>query len=98
MAALAVVRLRFCPITPPIYPPVTAQQICRGPDEAFESRWSPERRASGSRRQRWFLAAYQAARREFFEGGAVVGGRILVVDTDLNTVCGHDLIVPPTQH
>jgi hypothetical protein len=42
--------------------------------------------------------AYQTARREFFEqAGAVVGGRVLTVDADLKTVCGHEVIVPPTK-
>jgi hypothetical protein len=46
------------------------------------------------------LAAYQAAsRREFFqEVAAVVGGGVLILDTDLKTICGHEIIVQPTQH
>jgi hypothetical protein len=74
--------------------------IWRRPDELFEVRWSPEQpRIRKPRPQRKFLAAYQAARREFFEEvGAVIGGMILVVDTDLKTACAHDVIVPPTQH
>jgi hypothetical protein len=74
--------------------------IWRRPDELFEICWSPEQpRIQKSRQQRRFLAAYQAARREFFEQvGAVLGGMILVVDTDLKTVCAHDVIVPPTRH
>jgi hypothetical protein len=74
--------------------------IWRRPDEPFEVRWSPDQpRIRKPRPHRKFLAAYQAARREFFkELGAVVGGTILIVDTDLKTVCGHEVIVPPTQH
>jgi hypothetical protein len=74
--------------------------IFRCLDEPFEVRWSPDLpRIRKPRPQRKFLAAYQAARREFFkEVTAVVGGVMLVVDTDLNTVCGHGFIVPPTQH
>jgi hypothetical protein len=74
--------------------------VWRRADEPFEVRWSPEQpRISKPRPQRKFLAAYQAARREFFEGvSAVLGGMILIVDTDLKTVCGHDDIVPPTRH
>src|SRR5262245_52173795 len=74
--------------------------IWRHPDEPFEVRWSPDLPSIRKPRpQRKFLAAYQAARREFFEEvGAVVGGMILVFDTDLKTVCGHEVIVPPTQH
>ena len=74
--------------------------VWRRPDEPFEVRWWPDQpRIRKPRPQRKFLAAYQAARREFFEEvGAVLGGKILVVDTDLKTVCGHEVIVPPTQH
>jgi hypothetical protein len=70
------------------------------PDQPIEVRWSPDLpRIRNPRQQRTFLAAYQAARREFFEEvGAVLGGRVLIVNTDLKTVCGHELIVPPTQH
>jgi 8-oxo-dGTP pyrophosphatase MutT (NUDIX family) len=62
--------------------------IWRRPNEPFEVRWSPELpRIRKPRPRRKFVAAYQAARREFFEEvGAVVGGMILVVDTDLKTV------------
>jgi hypothetical protein len=74
--------------------------IWRGPDEPFEVCWSPDLpRIRKPRQQRKFLAAYQAARREFFEEvGVVVGGRVLIVDTDLKTVCGREVVVPPTQH
>ena len=42
--------------------------ISRRPDETFEVRWSPDQpRIWKPRPQRRFLAAYQAARREFFE-------------------------------
>ena len=72
----------------------------RGPDEPIEDHWSPELPSIRKPRpRRKFLAAYEAVRREFFEEvGAVLGGMILVVDTDLKTVCAHDVIVPPTQH
>jgi hypothetical protein len=74
--------------------------IWRRPDEPFEVRWSPNRpRIGKSRPQRKFLAAYQAARRKFFDDVAAVGGgMILIVDTDLKTVCEREVIVPPTQH
>jgi hypothetical protein len=70
------------------------------PDEPVEVRWSPDQpRIRKPRAHRKFLAAYQAARRAFFEEvGAVVGGRILIVDTDLKAICGREVIVPPTQH
>jgi hypothetical protein len=46
-----------------------------------------------------FLAVYQAFRREFFEEvAAVLGERVLILDTDLKTLCGHEVIVSPTQH
>ena len=62
----------------------------RGADDAIEVNWSPDQpRIWKPRPQRKFLAAYQAARREFFEEvGAVVGGMILIVDTDLKAICG----------
>jgi hypothetical protein len=73
--------------------------IWRGRDEPIEVHWSPDLpRIQKQRPQRKFLTAYQAARREFFENvAAVVGGAILTLDTDLKTVCGHDVIVPSTQ-
>jgi hypothetical protein len=74
--------------------------IWRRPDEPFEVRWSPyQPRIRKPRPQRKFLAAYQAARRVFFEEvGAVVGGTVLILDTDLKKQRGHEVIVPPTQH
>ena len=74
--------------------------IWRRPDGPLEVCWSPDQpRIRKPRPQRKFLAAYQAARREFFEEvAAVVGGIILILDTDLKAVCGHEVIVPPTQH
>jgi 8-oxo-dGTP pyrophosphatase MutT (NUDIX family) len=74
--------------------------IWRCPCGPLEVCWSPDQPCIRKPRpQRKFLAAYQAARREFFEElGVVVGGTILIVDTDLKTVCGHEVILPPTQH
>jgi hypothetical protein len=74
--------------------------IWRRPYGPLEVCWSPDRPCIRKPRpQRKFLAAYQAARREFFEELAVVvGGIITIVDTDLKTVSGHEVIVPPTQH
>jgi hypothetical protein len=62
--------------------------------------WTPDQpRIRKPRPRRRFLGAYCNARREFLEEIAVVvGGTILIVDTDLKTVCGHELIVPPMQH
>jgi hypothetical protein len=73
--------------------------ILRRPYGPLEVSWSPDQpRIRKPRPQRKFRAAYQAARREFFEEvAAVVGGRILILDTDLKKICGHEIIVPPTQ-
>jgi hypothetical protein len=72
----------------------------RCPYGPLEVCWSPdEPRIRKPRPQRKFLTAYQAARREFLEDAAAVGGGIiLVLDTDLKTVSGREVIVPPTQH
>jgi hypothetical protein len=74
--------------------------IWRRPYGPLEVSWSPDQPCIRKPRpQRKFLAAYKAARREFFEELAVVvGGIITIVDTDLKTVSGHEVIVPPTQH
>jgi hypothetical protein len=74
--------------------------ILRRPYGPLEIRWSPDQpRIRKPRPQREFRPAYQAARREFFEDvAAVVGGGILILDTDLKKICGHEIIVPPTQH
>jgi hypothetical protein len=70
------------------------------PEEPFEVRWSPyQPRIRKPRPYRKFLAAYQAARREFLKDVAAVGGgAILVLDTDLRAICGREVIVPATQH
>jgi hypothetical protein len=49
---------------------------------------------------RKFFDAYKAARRSFFEEvAAVMGGRVMIVDTaDLETVLGTDIIRPPVRH
>ena len=65
-------------------------EVCWSPDQPFIRRPRPRRK---------FLEAYQAARREFLEELAVaVGGLITIVDTDLGSVSGHEVVVPPTQH
>jgi hypothetical protein len=73
--------------------------IWRGPDEPIEVHWSPDLpQIRKSRLQRKLLAAYETARRDFFENVAtVLGGRILILGADLKA-CGHEVIVPPTQH
>jgi hypothetical protein len=62
--------------------------------------WSPNQPSiRRPRPRRKFLEAYQAARREFFkELAVVVGDTVLVVDTDLKTISGHEVIVPPMKH
>jgi hypothetical protein len=74
--------------------------IWRRPYGPLEVCWSPDQPCiRETRPQRKFLAAYQAARREFLEELAVaVGGLITIVDTDLGSVSGHEVVVPPTQH
>jgi hypothetical protein len=70
------------------------------PDGPIEVHWSPHLPCIRKPRpQRKFLAAYQAFRREFFEEvAAVLRARVLILDTDLKTMCGHEVIVSPTQH
>ena len=74
--------------------------IWRRPYGPLEVCWSPDQPCiRKTRPQRKFLAAYQAARREFFEELAVVvGGIITIVDTDLQANCGREVIVPSAQH
>jgi hypothetical protein len=74
--------------------------ILRRPYGPLEVSWSPDQpRIRKPRPQREFRAAYQAARREFFEEvAAVVGGGVLILDSDLKKIWGHEIIVPPTQH
>ena len=70
------------------------------PDGPIEVHWSPHLPSIRKPRpQRKFLAVYQAFRREFFEEvAAVLGESLLILDTDLKTLCGHEVIVSPTQH
>src|SRR5215208_3860522 len=72
----------------------------RCPFGPLEVCWSPNQPSiRRPRPRRKFLEAYQAARREFFkELALVVGGTVLVVDTDLKTISGHEVIVPPMKH
>jgi hypothetical protein len=70
------------------------------PSELLEVYWAPDppliRRA---RAQRKFFEAYQAARSEFLEEvAAVLGGNILVVDTNFKEIVGTEIIRKPTQH
>jgi hypothetical protein len=71
--------------------------IWRCPFGPLEGCWSPDQPCiRRPRPRRKFLEAYQAARRK--DLAVVVGGTVLVVDTDLKTVSGHEVIVPPTKH
>lgn len=48
--------------------------------------------------QRKFLAAYQSARGDFYtDVAAMIGGSILIVDTDGKTIDGTEVIVAPTK-
>jgi hypothetical protein len=73
-----------------------------GSVDAVAVEWRPTMpRIRKSRPRRKFIAAYQAARREFFtEVAAVAGGSVLVVDTDTNMerLDGMETIEPPTRH
>jgi len=62
--------------------------------------WAPDFPRIRQRRVwRKFLAAYQAARRTFYEEvAAVIGGNIMLVDTDLVNVVGTEVIRNPTRH
>jgi hypothetical protein len=64
------------------------------------ARWEPDvPRIRTARAQRRFFNAYQTARRDFFqEVAAIVGGNVLVVDTDLKRVIGMETFHKPTRH
>jgi hypothetical protein len=83
-----------------ICPSVTAQHsLGTGPTSPFKFTGCLTCHASGSAPAAKFLAAYQAARREFFRDvAAVVGGGVLILDTDLKKQRGYEVIAPPTQH
>ena len=68
-------------------------------DGHLEIEWSPAfPRIRKHRAWRKFVAAYQAARREFYtDVAAMIGGNVLIVDTDLKTIDGMELIPVPTK-
>jgi len=70
------------------------------PPNEFEIGWSPDpRRMRKARAWQKLFAAYQAARREFLEEvAALIGGAVLVLDTNLKAVVGTDIIHSPTRH
>jgi hypothetical protein len=70
------------------------------PSELLEVYWAPDPpHILKGRAQRKFFAAYPAARHEFLEEvAAVVGGSVLVVDTNLREVVGTEIIRKPTRH
>jgi hypothetical protein len=71
------------------------------PEAGFEVRWSPDRPfLHKPRAQRRFFAAYQAARRSFFEDvAAVVGGKVLVIDSPgFQNFDRTEVISAPTRH
>jgi hypothetical protein len=70
------------------------------PGELFEVHWAPDPpHIRGGRAQRKFFAAYQAARHAFLEEvAAIVGGSVLVVDTNLREIVGTEIIRKPTRH
>jgi hypothetical protein len=62
--------------------------------------WAPAPpRIRKARSQRKFFEAYQAARRSFLEEvSATMSGKILIVDTNLKSVVGTEVISVPTRH
>jgi hypothetical protein len=70
------------------------------PGELLEVQWAPNPpRIREGRARRKFFAAYQAARHAFLEEvAAVVGGNVLVVDTNLREIVATEIIRKPTRH
>jgi|EndMetStandDraft_5_1072996.scaffolds.fasta_scaffold95895_4 hypothetical protein len=68
------------------------------PGRPFEARWSPDvPRIRKPRQQHKFMEAYRAARREFLnEVAAIIGGNVLVIDTDEHLTS--ETILAPTKH
>jgi hypothetical protein len=75
--------------------------FCWRPGELLEVRWTPDRPLIRKERsQRKFLAAYQIARRSFFEEvAAALGGNVLIIDgVGPQNVAGTEMISAPTRH
>jgi hypothetical protein len=69
-------------------------------DAHLQIDWHPRfPRIKKQRAWRKFVAAYQEARRDFYTDiAAVIGGNILIVDTDLKTIDGFEVITSPVKH
>ena len=69
-------------------------------DQRLGIEWSPHLpRIEKPRARRKFVAAYQDARRDFYTDiAATIGGNILIVDTDLKTIDGLEVIAAPVKH
>lgn len=65
----------------------------------LQTDWEPHfPRIAKRRAWRKFVAAYQAARRDFCQDiAATIGGNILVIDTNLKTIDGMEVIAVPTK-
>lgn len=72
--------------------------FCCNPGKPFGARWSPDvPQIRKARQQRKFFEAYRAARRQFLqEMAAMIGGNVLVVDTDQHMTS--ETILAPTKH
>lgn len=69
-------------------------------DGHLEIEWSPAFPIIHKHRAwRKFVVAYQDVRREFYRDvAAIIGGNILIVDTDLKTIDGMEVISVPQKH
>ena len=69
-------------------------------DGHLEIEWSPAFPIIRKHRAwRKFVAAYKKVRREFYTDVAVIiGGSIMIVDTDLKIVDGFEVITVPAKH
>jgi hypothetical protein len=72
--------------------------FCCDRGQPFEAKWSPDvPQIRKARQQTKFMEAYRAVRREFLnEVAAVIGGNVLVVDTDQHLTS--ETILAPTKH
>lgn len=73
-------------------------EFSHSPARPLDVHWSPAvPRIHKAREQRKFLEAYRAARREFVqEVAALIGGNVLIVDTDEQL--SREVILAPARH
>ena len=72
--------------------------FCSEPNQPFMAEWSPSLpRIRKARQQQKFMEAYRTVRREFLnEVAAVIGGSVVVIDTDQHLT--RETILAPTKH